>query len=164
MVSAAVPVALFVSLSRVRHPDNLMLDDDFPSYFKILQSGNHAKFRKRQAWERIQRVKFSKTVRQFMRDPSRYTPERCWTEEESHMADIILAMIKRDPNASDDYFAENSGRAGSGMQCIIAKRLEQAVHVPSHVRSRIGSREAGLVRFGRAHHCNHINAQANLPN
>ena len=29
------PGVLFVALSRVRHPDDLMLDDDFPALFEI---------------------------------------------------------------------------------------------------------------------------------
>ena len=34
------PGVLFVALSRVRHPDDLMLDDDFPALFEIRSKGN----------------------------------------------------------------------------------------------------------------------------
>ena len=45
------PGVLFVALSRVRHPDDLMLDDDFPALFEILKQSKHPSFQKRQAWE-----------------------------------------------------------------------------------------------------------------
>ena len=38
---------LFVALSRVRHPDDLMLDDYFPSLFSILELARHENVKKR---------------------------------------------------------------------------------------------------------------------
>ena len=65
--AAAEPGVLFVALSRVEHPDNLMLDDDFPDYATILKQKRHESFAKRQAWEKRARSFFSTTIRKHMR-------------------------------------------------------------------------------------------------
>ena len=44
--AVATPGVLFVALSRVRHPDDLMmLDDDFPALATILKAGCHPSFK-----------------------------------------------------------------------------------------------------------------------
>ena len=40
-VSASKPGVAFVALSRVGHPDDLMLDDDFPALLEILKQSRH---------------------------------------------------------------------------------------------------------------------------
>ena len=45
------PGVLFVALSRVQHPDNLMLDDEFPVFLIILKQARKATFKTRQNWE-----------------------------------------------------------------------------------------------------------------
>ena len=54
------PGLLFVALSRVEHPDNLMLDDDFPDYCSILRQKRNDTFQKRHAWEKTLEVFFRK--------------------------------------------------------------------------------------------------------
>ena len=61
------PGVLFVALSRVEHPDNLMLDDEFPDYATILRQQWDESFAKRQTWEKRARSFFSKTIRRYMR-------------------------------------------------------------------------------------------------
>ena len=56
--AAAEPGVLFVALSRVEHPDNLMLDDDFPDFSTILKQKKHESFGKRQLWEKRARSFF----------------------------------------------------------------------------------------------------------
>ena len=45
------PGVLFVALSRVRHPDNLLLEDDFPAFSVIRRQLSHPSFAARQRWE-----------------------------------------------------------------------------------------------------------------
>ena len=53
------PGVLFVAMSRVKHPDDLMLDDDFPDYATILRGARHESFKHRQIWEKRARSYFS---------------------------------------------------------------------------------------------------------
>ena len=100
--AASNPGVAFVTLSRVRHPDDLMLDDDFPAMSTIMRQADSDSFLQRQEWERHARVKFSKTIRQHMRDPTVYTPAKCWTNEESFLADVILQHLHNAPQSSDE--------------------------------------------------------------
>ena len=61
------PGVLFVALTRVRHPDNLLLKDDFPAFSMIRRQLLHPNFIARQKWERRMLVLFSLTVRRRMR-------------------------------------------------------------------------------------------------
>ena len=88
--NASTPGVLFTALTRVRHPDTLMLMDSFPSFAQIMRTRAHKNFPVRQHWERKARAKFSRTVRKHMRDPNLYTPEKTWTEEHSKLADRLL--------------------------------------------------------------------------
>ena len=69
---AATPGVLFVALTRVRPPDDLMLDDDFPDMATVLKQRGTPSFQKRQRWERIMTVKFARTLRREMRDDANY--------------------------------------------------------------------------------------------
>ena len=66
--SVGDPGVLFVALSRVRHPDDLMLDDEFPALFAILKQTKHPSYQKRQQWEKLMRAKFARTLGEHMRD------------------------------------------------------------------------------------------------
>ena len=57
--AVATPGVLFVALSRVRHPGDFMLEDDFPALATILKASCHPSFKKRQHWEKLMRVKFA---------------------------------------------------------------------------------------------------------
>ena len=48
---------LSAALSRIRHPDTLMLHDNFPSYAQIMRGRMNNNFKMRQAWERKIRAK-----------------------------------------------------------------------------------------------------------
>ena len=64
---ASQPGVCFTALSRVRHVDDLMLDDDFPSMQIIMSQTNHPSFRKRLVWEKYRLADFSRTLRHHMR-------------------------------------------------------------------------------------------------
>ena len=81
---------LFTSLTRVRHPDTLLLHDNFPSYAQIMRGRVNKSFKMRQDWERKARAKFSRTIRRHMRDEQTYSPDKVWTEAQSDLADLLL--------------------------------------------------------------------------
>ena len=66
--AATAPGVAFVALSRVRHPDHLMLEDSFPDMSTIMKQAQRETFHMRQRWERVARVKFSRTIRKHMRN------------------------------------------------------------------------------------------------
>ena len=100
------PGVLFVALSRVRHPDDLMLDDDFPDMATIMSQKQKLSFRHHQIWENMMNVKFSQTLRREMRDNTIYDPSMTWTQELSNAADVILrdmrTRLKTDGNICVD--------------------------------------------------------------
>ena len=101
--SVGEPGVLFVALSRVRHPDDLMLDDEFPALFEILKQTKHPSYQKRQQWEKVMRAKFARTLREHMRDAEKYTHPglHVWTAEDSDTADLLLRVIKHNPSELD---------------------------------------------------------------
>ena len=92
--AASSPGVAFVALSRVRHPDALMLDDEFPDMATIMRQTQSAGYIKRQEWEKLMKIRFSQTLRRHLRDPALYDPEMTWTEEESTMAADMLRLLK----------------------------------------------------------------------
>ena len=97
------PGVLFVALSRVKHPDDLMLDDDFPALFEILKQSKHPSFQKRQNWEKEMRAKFARTLRLHMRDADRYCHPglHVWTADDSALVDVFLEVLRKMPRAPD---------------------------------------------------------------
>ena len=91
------PGVLFVALSRVKHPDDLMLDDDFPAFFEILKQSKHPSYLKRQHWEKLMRAKFARTLRLHMRDAERYVHPgtHVWTAADSNTADLLLRVVAK---------------------------------------------------------------------
>ena len=102
--AVSTPGVLFVALSRVRHPDDLMLDDDFPALAVILKGSRHPSSQKRQHWEKMMRARFSKTVRTCMQNPELYHNPRThiWTPDQCALAEILLTALRTNTQASDD--------------------------------------------------------------
>ena len=92
--AASSPGVAFVALSRVRHPDDLMLDDEFPDMATIMRQMHSAGYIKRQEWETNMKIKFSQTLRRHLRDRAFYDPVMTWTAEESNMAEDMLRLLK----------------------------------------------------------------------
>ena len=91
------PDVLLVALSRVKHPDDLMLDDDFPAFFEILKHSKHPSYLKRQHWEKLMRAKFARTLRLHMRDAEKYVHPgtHVWTAADSNTADLLLRVVAK---------------------------------------------------------------------
>lgn len=99
--AACKPGVLFVALSRVKHVDDLMLEDDFPALATIIAQRNSKGYEEHQIWEREARVKFSKTIRRYMKDTSIYSADKCWTDEDNDLCELILQSIREDPHLTE---------------------------------------------------------------
>ena len=93
-IAASKQGILFVSLSRVKHPDHLMIDDSFPMMSIINQQKLNPAFAARQLWEKKSRAKFSRTIRKHMRAAVLFQPQNVWTEQESNIADELVGHIR----------------------------------------------------------------------
>ncbi len=95
----ATPGVLFVSLSRVRHYKDLLLEDSFPALHDIQKLKHHENYKRRRDWERQMLERFSDTVRRNMTDSTVYSEENCWTVKENEVATLVLKWWKEQ---SDD--------------------------------------------------------------
>ena len=102
--ACAKPGVLFVALTRVRHPDNLLLEDDFPAFSTIRRQLYHPNFLARQKWERRMLVLFSRTVRKHMRSEDWFADDMRWTAGMSNLADDILTQWGTRPDLEGDAF------------------------------------------------------------
>ena len=103
--AAQKPGVLFVALSRVRHPDDLMLDDNFPDFRQLMRVRRNEAFKQRQLWEKQRHADFSRTIRKHCRDAELFGAQLAWSAEESAVADQLLRSVRTLPNgnASADW-------------------------------------------------------------
>ena len=78
----------------------------FPSHVYLPKAEKHKLVQLRQAWERRARATFSNTIRRHMRDPQVYGRELAWSEAEAACAEILLATVRANPDASDDMIVD----------------------------------------------------------
>ena len=95
--AATSPGVAFVALSRVRHPDHLMLEDSFPDMATIMKQLEKESFQTRQRWERKMRVLFSQTVRVYMSDSSLYSAEKHGRRKKTNLRMHCLLQSVRIP-------------------------------------------------------------------
>ena len=131
---AGSPGVAFVALSRVIHPDNLMLDDSFPSMSVIMKQRNHPSFQQRQHWERLMRARYSRTIRHNMRDDVYYfSPDRVWSSDDSCLADELLQFLRShrdtDDDAIPDAFLRDKKTSPSNAVQRVWARLHQSPHI-----------------------------------
>ncbi len=101
------PGVLFVALTRVRHPDCLLLEDDFPAFSTIRKQLHHPSFSARQRWERRMLVLFSRTIRQSMRNELWFSDDVRWSAPMSAVADTILRHWSANTELEGDAFKEH---------------------------------------------------------
>ena len=89
------PGVLFGALTRVRRPDHLLLEDDFPAFSELRKQLCNASFAKRIAWEKRKRVAFARTIREHMRDPALFSEANCWNVEDAALADELVSFCRR---------------------------------------------------------------------
>jgi hypothetical protein len=158
--AAEKPGVLFVAMSRVRHPDDLMLEDNFPSYTQLLRPRKHEAFQQRQRWEKQQRANFSRTIRRHCRDEAVFGAAATWTAEDSDVADALLRMLAERPqNCTDELLLESCRASLSADACLrveaVWSRMQQFPHMfeVAEVRGELdtlnleGKRESQVTRF-----------------
>ncbi len=69
--AALKPGIAFVALTRARHPDGSVLDDNFPVFSAFQKQKQHFTFQYRQRFERVARYRFSRTIRRVYVDVAR---------------------------------------------------------------------------------------------
>ena len=130
--ACSTPGVLFVALTRVRHPDNLLLEDDFPAFSVIRRQLAHPSFAMRQRWERRMRVVFSRTIRQHMRDEDWFNDAVRWTQADSDLADTLVEFWRksRDVAADDAVAAFCSAHAAAELDAVrrVWGRMQQYPH------------------------------------
>ena len=100
-------------------------------------------------------IKFSRTIRQHMRDPKRYTPEKCWTAEESRLADTLLARLREQPGDTlEEGLAQLCKRASSQGEDADTSAVLTRLHQFPHIFELADARhDLGHVPLPRSHKC-----------
>ena len=99
--AASRPGVAFTTLTRARHPDGLLFDDDFPVMSTFQKQRKHQSFRKRQHFERMARVRFSETIREHMRDVALYGEAHAWTANAARSAQKVLDFVRNNKTCPD---------------------------------------------------------------
>ena len=133
--AGAKPGVLLVALSRVRHPDDILLEDDFPSYTQILSQSKSANFQARQQWEKIALVKFARTIRKHMRDPDVFSADVVWTSEDARIATALLSQCAEAPEAKDHDILFHTGERDASITFAAAVQVWQRLQLYPHVFS-----------------------------
>lgn len=133
--AGAKPGVLLVALSRVRHPDDILLEDDFPSYTQILSQSKSANFQARQQWENIALVKFARTIRKHMRDPDVFSADVVWTSEDARIATALLSQCAEAPEAKDHDILFHTGERDASITFAAAVQVWQRLQLYPHVFS-----------------------------
>ena len=104
--AAGRPGVAFVALTRATHPDGLALDE-FPAMAVFQRQRRTKSFKQRQDFERLARVKFSRTIRKHMRDATIDTSEKVWTDTEAACAQYIVTLLRSQPDIEPDHVFEH---------------------------------------------------------
>ena len=140
--AAASPGVLFVALSRVRHPDDLMLDDEFPAYSTIMEQMQSESFKKRVHWERLANLKFSRTIRHFMRDATLYSAGNVWTETMSKGANVLLGELRKNVLLSKDDMVRVLEKSNLELDAgLLVEKMHSFPHIfeIAHARGELDS-------------------------
>ena len=87
--TAAVPGIGFVACTRVRHPWDLVFEEDLPEYEKFMNARRTAAFRERKRFELRHEARASRTLRRYG-----FCEADWWSKEESAMAEELLVGLK----------------------------------------------------------------------
>ena len=87
--TAGVPGIGFVACTRVRHPWDLVFEEDLPEYEHFMKARRTAAFRERNRFELRQEARSSRTLRRYG-----FCEADWWSKEESSMAEELLVGLK----------------------------------------------------------------------
>ena len=146
--TAAVPGIGFVACTRVRHPWNIVFEEDLPDYGAFMKARRTLAFRERRRFELRQEAKASKTLRKYG-----FCEADSWTREEAAVASELLrglTIIAR----------EQKQRLPGQGQNLDADHYLWGAQEPDYVGelARQVGRVAGDGRYGQAL-CEHVAAR-----
>ena len=87
--TAAVPGIGFVACTRVRHPWDIVFEEDLPEYGRFMQARRSLAFRERKRFELRQEAKASRTLRRYG-----FCEADVWTEEEADVAQELIRGLR----------------------------------------------------------------------
>ena len=80
----------YVAVTRVKHPDHLVFEEDLPAWETFQDSRRKPLFRQRRRMELRYAARFSRTLRKY-----RFCEADVWTREEACVAEVLLAELRR---------------------------------------------------------------------
>ena len=87
--TAAVPGIGFVACTRVRHPWDMIFEEDLPEYEHFMNARRTPAFRERRRFELKQEARASRTLRRYG-----YCEADLWTEQEASVADELINGLR----------------------------------------------------------------------
>ena len=87
--TAAVPGIGFVACTRVRHPWDIVFEEDLPEYGAFMKARRTLAFRERKRFELRQEAKASRTLRRYG-----FCEADLWTREEADVAQELLRGLR----------------------------------------------------------------------
>ena len=88
--TVGVAVVAFVASTRVRHPWDLVIEDDLPDYEDLMKARGTVAFRRRRRWELRLQECASITLRKYG-----FCSEDDWSKDECEAADPMISALKR---------------------------------------------------------------------
>ena len=114
--TAAVPGIGFVAITRVRHPWDLVFEEDLPDYGDWMRAVRTPQFRMRKRFELRQLAKASHTLRRYG-----FCEADLWGAEERVAADELLAVL-RNKRADQQQRLRGVGRRRRGYMVVARRR------------------------------------------
>ena len=96
----------YVAITRVKHPEHLLFEEDLPSWETFQEAKRKPGFRQRRRMELRFLAKFSRTLRRYG-----FCEEDRWSEAERDVADALLAELKARGRKELDAARHERGKA-----------------------------------------------------
>ena len=103
--TVAVPGLAFVACTRVRHPWDLVFENDLPEYEHFMKARATKPFRRRKRWELRLQQRASNTLRKY-----RFCEEDEWSKDEADAAASLLLALERLAERRRDALRDGPGR------------------------------------------------------
>ena len=104
--TVAMPGLAFVACTRVRHPWDLVFENDLPEYEHFMKARATKAFRRRKRWELRLQQRASTTLRKY-----RFCEEDEWSKDEADAAASLLSALGRVAEKQRETLRDGPGRA-----------------------------------------------------
>ena len=103
--TVGVPGLAFVACTRVRHPWDLVFENDLPEYEHFMKARNTPAFRRRKRWELRLQQRASNTIRKY-----KFCEEDEWRPDEAAAASSLLLALERVAEKQREMLRDGPGR------------------------------------------------------